>query len=89
MGMNAATLKTELEAAIDTELTASIGEDYTNMAAEFKTKFLAGLSKAIADTVVAHITDNAEVAFAEGDITGADSNADTHELLSASSGTVS
>jgi len=44
--------------------------------------------KSVAEAVVSEITTNADVAFTAGQITGADSNGDTHSGLAAVGGSV-
>jgi hypothetical protein len=76
--------------------------DPTALAAEMKAKVQAKnpeflekigesmnwLFEALAEAVVEHVQANAEVAFDAGQIAGADSMGGTHELLTASGGTI-
>lgn len=45
-------------------------------------------AEAIADEVIPHIQNNAEVSFVVGDFSGTDSNADTPDAIEAAGGTI-
>lgn len=67
---------------------AAINEDY-EADQPTRNQLKAGLLLAMAQAIVQHIQENAEVAFEAGNITGEDSNGDTHDDLTATAGTIS
>jgi len=76
-----------LETRLDTQMASLLGDAYSGAA---RTAIKEGLLRAIATAVVECITEEAQVSFLAGQITGADvPQGNTHGLLIASGGGIS
>lgn len=84
MALDQVTLRDDLVSDMEVNI-----EGFSDLSDDIKEALRDGLASALSAWLYRALTQQAEVSFGVGEITGLDSMGDTHELLTASGGKVS